>query len=169
MEDKVIRALNLFKCDKDSDIEEFLHSKAVDFIAKDICQVYLILDEDAFDSDIIKVEGYFTLSHRALRFNEDVSKTKRKNITGFKDREITEFVLIGQIEKYISAERHSDLSLNEILAYAFEVIEAASSLIPCRIALVECSEEIYKRKLYDNCGFVFLQQDRDFYQYYKLI
>ncbi len=57
---------------------------------------------------------------------------------------------------------------NEILQYAFEVIEAASSLIPCRIALVECSEEIYRRKLYDNCGFVFLQQDRDFYQYYKL-
>lgn len=163
------RALNMFKCDKDYDIESFLHEKAIRHIERKTCNVYLVLDEDRFDNGEIAIMAYFTLSHRSIEFREDVSKTRIKDVAGFKDRTSTPVVLIGQLGKYISGDYSADISIDEILSYVFEVILAADELIPCRAALVECSEVIHKLQIYENAGFKFLQQDDEFYQYYKVI
>lgn len=168
------RALKMFKCHKDSDIEEFLHNKAIDFMDRGICRVYLILNEEEFDKQNIKIEAYFTLSLRALKFEGEVSKTTRKKLTGFKDRELMEFVLIGQLGKYIEEKQageicKSKIKLSEILDYIFEVINSVNELVPCNVALIECSEAIHNKGLYQNEGFSLLQADNDFYQYYKKI
>lgn len=158
----------MFKCYKDADIEAFINEKAISFVEKEICQVYLILDEIQFNNNQINIEAYFTLSHRALIFQDDVSKTTRRSITGFKDREVSEFVLIGQLGKYMdTAGKTSDISLDVILNYAFEVIQSSSLLIPCKMALIECSEEIHDKGIYEKCHFKLLQIDGDYYQYYK--
>lgn len=159
----------MFKCDKDEDIETFLHDKAIDHIERGTCNVFLILDEEKFDNNIIKIIAYFTLSHRSIEFHEGVSNTKVRAVAGFKGKTSTAVVLIGQIGKYMSGELNSFISIDEILDYAFEVIRASSELIPCRAALVECSETIHNLQIYEKAGFKFLQQDREFYQYYKII
>ncbi len=136
----------------------------------EICQVYLILNEELFDKKEIKVEAYFTLSHRVLAFHGDVSKTTKKAITGFKDREIAEFVLIGQLGKYMDDDGvQSEIQLEDILDYAYEVIKASSKLIPCKLVLIECSEEVSRKGIYENCRFKLLQVDRGYYQYYKIL
>lgn len=171
-ESDLIRALSMFKCSRDQDIEYFIKNKAIEFIHKDICRVYLILNEEEFDKNNIAIEAYFTLSLKALCFDDNVSRETKRKITGFKDRRITEFVLIGQIgkndcinvnEKNIKPE----ICLKEILNYAFEVILSINDLVPCKVALVECSETIHKRGLYEKEGFKLLQKDNEYYQYYK--
>lgn len=169
-----MQAIKLFKCCKDYDIEDFLHNKAIDFINRDICRVYLILNEEEFDKGNIKIEAYFTLSMRALCFEDDVSKTTIKKITGFKDREMSEFVLLGQLGKHIEKKdngtvNQSGINLNSILDYAFEVINSINEWIPCNAVLIECSEIIHNKGIYQNEGFSLLQVDRGFYQYYKKI
>lgn len=165
-------ALSSFCCYKDKDIEDFLKFKALDFIARKWCSVYLITDEEAFNQGKIKIEAYFTLSHKSL-IPQSASKSQIKKGSGFKDAGSIHFVLIGQLGKFMkknpSGSLCADITAEEILDYAFEVIRASSALIPCRCALVECSKIEKVQQVYLNYGFTFFQPDGDLYQYIKQI
>lgn len=133
--------------------------------------MYLILDEPSFENGSVKIDAYFTLSHKAL-IPADVSKSKIKDAAGFKDAESIPFVLIGQLGKYI--DHHPDDGLQKsnvsgatILEYAFEVIRESSELIPCRCVLVECNADKKIHHFYESNGFSFFQRDGELYQFYK--
>jgi len=167
-------ALSDFKCSQDLDIETFLHTNAEEFLYRDWCSVYLILDEKQFLNGKLKIEAYFTLSHKTLSVTDAMSKTKVKEINGFKSAEALHFVLIGQLGKYVlknddGTYTRSKITSKEILDYAFEVIYTSSHLIPCRCVLVECSDEKKVRNTYENYGFKFFQNDGEHNQYYKVL
>lgn len=167
-------ALSNFKCSQDLDIETFLHTKAKDFLERGLCSIYLILNEDYFLKNELKIEAYFTLSHKTLCVKNEMSKTKIKEIDGFKTAKSLHFVLIGQLGKYILKNENgmfirSEITSTEILDYAFEVIYTSSSLIPCRCVLIECSNEEKVKKTYENYGFKFFQNDGEHNQYYKVL
>ena len=163
-----------FECSQDSDIETFLHTRAKEFIERKLCSVYLILNEELFLKGTLKIEAYFTLSHKTLCVNDDMSKTKIKEIDGFKTAKSLHFVLIGQLGKYILKNEdntyiRSEITSKEILDYAFEVIYASGDLIPCRCVLVECNNEEKVKKTYEDYGFKFFQNDGVHNQYYKIL
>ena len=169
--DHLSDALDCFRCYKDIDIESFLRTKAVTFMERGWCSVYLIVDEAAFDVGKIKVDAYFTLSHKSL-IAEGLPKTKVKAVSGFKDSEAIHFVLIGQLGKYIAkqedgTELRTDISSAEILDFAFEIIRASSALIPCRCVLVECSNNPKVQQVYKDYHFSAFQFDGEHYQFYK--
>lgn len=151
-----------------------MRKKAFQFLDRDWCSIYLILDEQEFDKGYLKIEAYFTLSHKSL-LSEGLSKTKTQEISGgFKDAQALHFVLIGHLGKYIEENLEgqvtaSDITSKEILDYAFETIRASSNLIPCRFVLVECSEHPKVKKVYTDYEFAELQKDGTHYQYYKRI
>ena len=164
-------ALDNFRCYKDEDIETFLRYKAFTYIERDWCSIYLILDEIAFDSGKIEIEAYFTLSHKSL-IARSASRSQVKSVAGFKNAEAIHFVLIGQLGKYMEQKNgkpvaYADITAAEILDYAFEVIHSSSNLIPCRCALVECSENPKVQKIYTDYDFTFFQFDGEHYQFYK--
>ena len=169
--DRLSDALHYFKCCKDADIELFLRDKALNFIDRGWCSVYLILDEDAFDAGKLQIDAYFTLSHKSL-IAANISKNKVQQITGFKHTDALHFVLIGQLGKYIEKNdddsmQAANISSAEILDYAFEIIRSSSNLIPCRCVLVECSDDPKVQKVYLNYGFSYFQHDDDHHQFYK--
>ena len=130
-------ALSSFQCAKDKDIENFLQQKALNFLNRGWCAIYLILDEEALNQQEFKILAYFTLSHKTL-IPEQASKTKVKTVTkGFQHAESIHFVLIGQLGKHIEklpdgTFKGAAISSQEILDYAFEIIEESNELIPCR-------------------------------------
>lgn len=132
-----MEALCCFRCKKDSDIENFLKTKAIDYMNRKWCAIYLLLDEDCLDKNEFFILAYFTLSHKFL-IPHEVSKNQIKKITGGVISEILHFVLIGQLGKFIDEAECSYISGKEVLDYAFEIIEDANELIPCRCVLVEC-------------------------------
>ena len=157
----------------DEDIENFLRQKAIQYIQRNWCAVYLIVDEQEFDSGRIKVDAYFTLSHKTL-IPSAASKTTVKNASGFKEAESVHFVLIGQLGKHIEQLengelRAPDISSHEILDDAFEIIRASSALIPCRCVLVECSDNKKVHKVYTDYQFKKFQFDGEHHQFYKQI
>lgn len=169
--DHLSDALDCFRCYKDLDIEDFLRTKAFVFLERGWCSVYLIVDEEAFDAGKIKVDAYFTLSHKSL-IAEGLSKTKVKETSGFKESDSIHFVLIGQLGKYIAklengTECRADIASTEILDFAFEIIRASSALIPCRCVLVECSENPKVQQVYKDYHFSEFQYDGEHYQFYK--
>lgn len=171
--DRLSDALDSFRCCLDEDIENFLRQKAIQYIERNWCSVYLIVDEKEFDNGRIKIDAYFTLSHKTL-IPSVASKTSIKNASGFKESESVHFVLIGQLGKYIERLengeiRTSDISSREILDDAFEIIRASSALIPCRCVLVECSDNEKVHKVYTDYQFKKFQFDGEHHQFYKQI
>ena len=169
-------ALLDFKCDKNKDIENFLHNKAISYQKQSRCSVYLLCDEKAFFENIISIQAYFTLSHKSIVIpaaDETVSKSQRDAIMKNRNAESLEFVLIGQLGKRIENVGnddfiYSEISGEEILKSAKEVINAANELIACRAVLVECEDEEKINKFYKTNGFKFLQKDR-YNQYYYIL
>lgn len=93
----LLSALSMFRCAQDDDIASFLPNKAIDFLHCGLCSVYLILEEESFLQGKLSIEAYFTLSHKTLCVPEGMSKSKIKEIDGFKTATSLHFVLIGQL------------------------------------------------------------------------
>lgn len=168
-------ALLSFRCAQDPDIENFLHSKAIEFLDRGLCSVFLLLNGELFNNGELFIEAYFTLSHKSLVADEDtMSKSSIKKYGGFVTAKTLDFVLIGQLGKRVvknedGTYHRSSVASKEILDLAFEVIRAASSLIPCKYVLIECGDEAKVRKAYTNYGFTFFQNDGQHNQYCKRI
>lgn len=166
-------ALNNFRCYKDADIENFLQHKAITFLERGWCSVYLILDEDSFNAGKIEIDAYFTLSHKTL-IPAGASRSAIQSAGGFKDADSIHFVLIGQLGKYMAAtgearDRCVAVTSQEILDFAFEIVRFSSSLIPCRCVLVECNDNPKIQKVYADYGFSLFQRDGERFQLYKRI
>lgn len=166
-------ALDSFRCCKDEDIESFLRYKSLDYLDRSWCAIYLIVDENAFDNGKIEILAYFTLSHKSL-IPEKASKTKVKEVSGFKTAETVHFVLIGQLGKYIERKadesiKAADITGTMILDKAMEIIHASSDLIPCRCVLVETTANEKVQKIYTDYGFSHFQYDGEHDQFYKRI
>lgn len=174
--DALDKALLSFRCSPDPDIERFLHEDAIPYYKRKLCSVYLLLNEEAFFDGRLQIDAYFTLSHKSIIAEEvETSNTQKKKVTGgFADKPILEFVLIGQLGKHVEklddgTTYRADISGEEILDNAFDIMQQASLLIPSRCALVECSNEPKVRKVYEDYRFTFLQHDGVHNQYYKII
>lgn len=94
-----------------------------------------------------------------------------KKIAGFKDRDSSSFILIGQIGKFKSIDYSAPISIDDIISYILEVVNAVDNYIPCKSLLVECRKEVHDKGIYKECKypFSFLQLDGDFYQYFRVI
>ena len=180
-----MNGLDSFRNTRDTDIEDFLRFKSLEFEKRHWCATYLLVDMEAFDKNVLKIEGYFTLSNKVLSIANDVSKSKRKKLfNGIQNGDTSlHVILIGQLAKYIdetvSPHLYGNTSMNELLDMAFEIIESVNNKIPCRCVLLECRDvdkedtgkqkRIDLHKKYQECGFVPLQKDGDLIQYIALI
>lgn len=174
-ESDLIEALLSFRCAKDSDIETFLHDKAIEFNRRRICVTYLLFNKAAYDEGKMFIDAFFTLSYRSIvASNVEAGKSAIKKIGGFATVKTLDFILIGQLGKYIkkiSDDEYlsADISGERILDYAFQTIRRSTEIIPCRCALIECKPIDKVRKVYTDYDFKFFQHDGKHDQLYKVI
>lgn len=130
-------ALLSFRCVQDKDIEDFLHNKAIEFFNRGWCTVYILFNEEAFKRNSLVIEAYFTLSHKSLVSDpETMSLNAIKQYGGFKSAKTLNFVLIGQLGKWVVGNEkegytRSAVSSGEILDKAFEIIHSAAEFACC--------------------------------------
>lgn len=179
--EKLLQGLENFRNSLDDDIEEFIRHRAIDFENRNWCSTYLGLNEDEFFFGRIVLEGYFTLSNKVIELSEQVSRSQRKKmLNGISNNaEYLHVILIGQLGKHIDSEYKSEISMDELLDMAFEIIDSVNELIVCRCVLLECRKADSNALSFGNrtslhCkyteyGFVPLQQDEDKIQYLILI
>ena len=72
-EDEVNDSISKFKCNKNSEIEEFIYKDAIDFARRKISVTHLIFDNEA------NMVGYFTLTHKPIRVPASLLTNTTKN------------------------------------------------------------------------------------------
>ena len=150
----VLYAISHFSC-RDKDVETFLKNKAFDFERRDKSRTYLIFD----DANNILL-GYFTLSLKALPFNENVSKNTIKNIDGFSnDIQSVGVILIGQFGKDLVTAK--DIEGKILFDICIETVYMAHKIIGGRFVLLECRDIEKIVLFYKRNGFQSLQYDEN--------
>lgn len=154
-----------------ADVQDFLNNKAIDFELRGWATTYLLFNSDDFDNGILNIEGYFSLTHKAVLFAEDVSGSKRVKLAGTKHAESQSFVLIGQLGKYLEKaddgrEIASELTSKELLDDAVSIIAKSSEYIVCRNIIIECKPIAKIQEIYRDYGFTELQFDGELHTMY---
>ena len=170
----LVEALSVFECYPDHDVQDFLNTKAISFEKRGWASTYLLLNEEALLSGEIKIEGYFSLTHKAVFFDTEVSRSTRNKITGAKEAETHSFVLIGQLGKSIvhnedGSTTPSPITSKNLLDDAFNIIRQSSEYIICRNVIVECKSIEKIQKIYSDYGFNELQFDGELHTMYLKI
>lgn len=170
----LVEALSVFECYPDHDVQDFLNTKAISFEKRGWASTYLLLNEEALFCGEIKIEGYFSLTHKAVFFDTGVSKSTRNKISGHKETETHSFVLIGQLGKSIihntdGSVTASELTSKNLLDDAINIIRQSSEYIICRNVIVECKPIEKIQKIYSDYGFNELQFDGELHTMYLKI
>lgn len=138
-----------FHCQRNSDVEKFLHNKAIRFEQADAARTFLIIDDD------FRILAYFSLSFKTVEFL-NISNSLRKRLTGgMGENEAVKVFLIGQLAKNDIAD--NPIGLSDILNEAFYKIQQAMQLISGRVVILECENHPKLISLYETQGFKLIE------------
>ena len=157
--DSLQQILSSFSCTKDHDIENFLHSRALEFEALSKARTYLLFDEvEMVENDRLILLGYVSLAPKSLQIPEGLSIRRRKEFDGFSGKihnePITEIpcYLIGQLARNDGAARDK-LSGKELIEEAQRIIMNAVQAVGGRYMMIECHEDPKLLAFYKENGF----------------
>ncbi len=143
--------LSTFLCPLNKDVEDFIHTKAINFAIQRIAITFLVFVET--DTGPI-LAGYYALSNKSVTLSGCMlSKTLRKKISKFSQYDSqSEYFhismpLIAQLGKNFSAPstQHS-LTGNHLLTLACNRVSQAQKLIGGKPTYIECN---FNTKLYN--------------------
>ena len=148
-EDEVKKSILYFKCDKNSEIEQFIHNNAIDFAKRKISVTHLVFDIDA------NIAGYFTLTHKPVRVpSEFLSETSKRKIERFakldeddNSYDVSAF-LIAQFGKNSSLD--NKLSGDDMMNMAISVLSKVQRQVGGGIVFLECEDNDKLLKFYQN-------------------
>lgn len=153
--------LSTFLCPLNKDVEDFIHTKAIDFAIQRIAITFLVFIET--DTGPI-LAGYYALSNKFITLSGNMlSKTLQKKISKFSQYDShskyyhISMPLIAQLGKNFSSPlaQHS-LTGTHLLTLACNRVSQAQKLIGGKTTYIECNSST---KLYD-----FYSQN-NFYQF----
>jgi hypothetical protein len=164
-ENRINEVLATFDCCRNTEVQEFLRTKAVSMEKSHNAATYLDIISNADNTYSIK--GYFTIALQVLNITYDIPNKDRRIITAGKiKRENIAGYLIGQIAKCNGvAKGYGKFLVNT----AIEIIKIANSLVSGRILYLDCKDVLVN--YYIEQGFKFLRKDaEDIYnQLYMII
>lgn len=145
----------LFSCNRDKDIENFLHDRAVDFERLNKSRTYLLCDDDIFRKEgRFVILGYFSVALKVLDFPENISNRTRKMLDGLSAKLHGEVIrsvpcyLIGQLGKNSAAAHAAAVKGSEFINHALFAIRSAQNFAGGRLVLIECRDEPKLTKFY---------------------
>lgn len=142
--------LSTFQCKKNSDVETFLHDKAIENECASRSRTNLVVDEDN-DNEII---GYFTILIKDFNFTTASGESRRK-LTGNKKAQAFPTILIAQLGR---ADKYKGkVSGSEILHLALGNCQLIHNLSALRVVCVEYDDTEYLKRFYPENGFKELQ------------
>lgn len=170
-EGRVLNYLRTFKCTKNIDVQDFLHSseKAIRMQKESATRTYLVLD-----SDNDEIAAYFAISIKPVILCEDhkLSKTKKKKLQVHSLEnskfEVIVTLLIGQIGRSELYSR-DDIDLKMILNFVFGILLKVRDYIGGRVILVEVDKSEKLISHYEKYGFEKIQVQDDLTQLMQFV
>jgi hypothetical protein len=154
-EKEVFNYLSSFLCEKNKDVEIFLHIHAISNEKRAITRTSLIIDDEN-GNEII---GYFTLLVKPFDLTKVVSKESRRKLTGDKNASVFNSILIAQIGR--SDDYKRKISGDKILNFALENCLLIYNLVGLRIICVEYDDIPVLNDFYLKNEFKILQVNKN--------
>lgn len=144
-----------------SDVEYFLHNKAISFEKMDMARTYLVLGTYKKSPYLA---GYFAIANKPLvipkKQFKNISNSQKKRLMGFghktdiKNYECKGY-LLGQLGKNYSeiAKKANMVSGNDLLVLAYEKIKEAHAIVGGRVLHLECEDNEKIKSFYAKNGF----------------
>lgn len=157
-EEQTNRLLSSFICEKNMEVENFLHKNAVIFTKQKIAITFLVFQ----NSEIL---GYFTLANKIVNVNSNsLSKTMHKRISKFslqinieeRSQLMAPFFMVAQLGKNFSPNLKSSITGKELLELAIEIVREAQSIIGGKIVFLECRDVVNLIQFYSDAGFTII-------------
>ncbi|MEK5107205.1 hypothetical protein MHI57_10675 [Cytobacillus sp. FSL K6-0129] len=156
-EESVVREyLSSFTCGKNTDVESFLHNKAIEHENRSLARTSLVVDEGN-NYDII---GYFTLLNKNFDFT-NASGSTRKKLTGNKSASSFSTILIGQLGR--SDKYKGEVAGKIILNLALENCKKINLLVATKVVSVEFEDQPKLFEFYEENDFKLLQKNENGY------
>lgn len=150
-----------FSCQREKDLENFLHCKALDYELSDFGKTFLFFDIDKFLDGDYDVLAFFTIGYTSVDISAISKKKRRKMLGNYPGRDRLNNIpafLIGQLGKndnYIY-----DISGETILNEAYSVLKKANVIIGGKLLVLECREKMFE-KVYKKFDFNKLYEETD--------
>ncbi len=147
---RVGRFLSTFKCTKDSDLEEFLHEKAIIYEERGRSRTYLILDPDHEN----RILAYYTLSLTEIMVPKENSLSNTTVRRMDLDDGKTVGYLIGQLAKDDSVEEHVG---HDLIDMAIGKLHVSFMQNGGRVICIDCKGPLLD--FYKNEGFTLVEPE----------
>lgn len=149
--------MSTFECKLDSDIEEFLRTKAIPFEKADKSRTYLIVKKKSAGEKELEILAYFSIALSNMDIQESVAKSQRRRLSGIFEDKVIPCYLIGQLAKN---DPYSDeIEGNELIEYAMVMFKTVHDLVGGRFVRVDCKNIPCLVDFYKENGFRKLQTD----------
>lgn len=163
-EELLAKFLGNFSCEEDSDIESFLHKRAILFEETAKARTYLICDQEELYKDNLVLNelviyGYISIALNVLTVSDTVSNRLRKELDGFnakkKGKQLESFpcYLIGQLSRN-SCVPKGCITGDELIEYANYIIQTAVQRVGGRYMMIECQDDEHLKEFYQKNNFV---------------
>ena len=151
------RILSDFSCPYNKDVENFLHTKAIEFTRQGYSATYLIFA--SYQNHPVLV-GYFALAPKFFHINlKNTSKTLGKRIRKFArydegmKRHLVSSILIGQLGKNYTHGYDALIRGEELLKIACDTVREAQRITGGRLVYLECEDVSSLIHFYEENGF----------------
>ena len=145
---ELLELLSSFSCEKDGDIEYFLHNRAIEFEKLSKARTYLVFDQTELENrkQNLTIYGYISIALKVLSVPQNMSNRMRKELDGFSAKihgeQICDFpcYLIGQLSKNSNV-KSQGISGKQLIDFASDIIAASVEAVGGRYMMIECRNE----------------------------
>ena len=146
----VAKVLSEYRSVKESDTEDFLHTKAIPMEKRDHSRTFIAMTPD------MRILGYVSLSIKCMRIPEDtpLSRNVQRQINVDSRTRVAQSYLIGQLSR--SADAPKGLGA-ELIGVAIGKIRGSKRNVGCRMVRLDCRNELVP--YYQGQGFRMVAHD----------
>lgn len=156
-EDSCQNILSSFVCPLNSDVEDFILTKSIQFAKQKIAISYLVFIEQ---SSKLYLAGYYTLANKFVCVSSSaLSNTMRKKILKFSQYDtisecfMTPMPLIAQLGKNFNPALPSKIPGSDLLEMALMRVQEIENLIGGKATYIECNNQDKLFEFYSAAGF----------------
>ena len=127
-EEELLSLLSDFSCPLNSEVEDFVRNKSIDFTQRKLSITYLVMKRTNEAKNILV--GIYTLAHKAIEItNSNISNTTRKKLLRYAtlDKDTDKYnisaFLIAQFGKNSAVPEKYSITGNELMDLTFELLK----------------------------------------------
>lgn len=154
-EEELLKLLSDFSCPLNTEVEDFVRNKAIDFAKRKLSVTYLVMKKINEGKSVLV--GIYTLSHKAIEItNANLSNATRKKLSRYAalDKDTDKYnisaFLIAQFGKNNAVPKEDSIAGNELMDLTFELLRHVQYCVGGGVVYLDCENVEKVLEFYQN-------------------